>query len=1103
MAVLSWIAALCLLPAAAAQAAQATVYSMSTDGPWATAAGSTWQAQSFTTGAVSSTLSSVSVRIRNANASNSSSVPSSLSVALHASSGGQPGTKVTDLLTGTSVGAWADTDFSASSTQALSPSTTYFIVVTGSSGGTIGWKYNTSTQPTTSVSPAPTFTNMTSTDGGSTWTTNSGSYANMTVQVDELPPAAPTLATLTPGNGTLAVTATLGSDNGSPVTDVEYSLDSGTWTSSGQTSGSFTISGLVNGTGVSVRVRAVSAIGSGAASNSLTGTPGLPGAPTGVGATAGVGSAQVSWVAPASNGGFAITGYRATASPGGGTCTSAGTGCTVTGLSNGTSYTFTVVAINVVGDSPASSPSASVTPQAAPAPPPAPPAPAPPAPAPTQSSPSDSPSPTASMAADPSPSTSGGSSVATPTPTATPTRSPRPTATRTRDPQPTDAPLASPSALSTTVTTETATPSSPVDAGEVRAEVGPSASEATTASATPDPTSTGGSAVNVPATGSQSGAGESPAQPQVNVLLDDAPAGPSMQMQVDLAVDEPVAGRPAVVQAAGLLPGSEVQAVVYSEPRVIGTATADADGRASITAVMPLDLEPGTHTVVATGTGPQGQPVQAVGAFTLGAAGLVTAFAPPNQVAAPITADDPELARALEAGKPLYDQSLYPAVTATLAMTVAAFIGLAGVGGMSAFGIGADEDAARTRNVEVVTKKLKALGAEETALGDQSRTWRLPGTSTTDRWVSTWPNVIGQVSALGSRILVDGSWARAIFGSAGLVVPWLLGLLLGLLASASVGFQALPPALPLFIAILGLGILDAAAGACAWLVIAAGALLTGHLTTWSEVRTLIGLFAIFASISLLAHVIRPLRRLPGTGPKATFDRIADYVMPPIFLAFATTSLCKALNGLSGLDLMSSEDYAEIRWSVIGFFIIRLAMEDVSIRLYPQRSAQVQPPKLTRQKVAPAWGSVLLRMAIFLVIAAPFFGLGWMTLLAAILLAVPNALKIYEDRLPNSVWLNKWYPRGVARFIILVVIGLYLVAWLLGMDSSDAGTRQAYTLILVPGIIGGIIELVGREGWDWPNTWAKRVAGIFVWAFAICVITGLLTLTSVQASALSN
>ena len=90
-------------------------------------------------------------------------------------------------------------------------------------------------------------------------------------------------------------------------------------------------------------------------------------------------------MAPASDGGSAIVGYTVTASPGGRTCTTTGAiSCTVTGLTNGTAYTFTVTATNATGTSAASADSSAVTPAAAPTPPaPIPsatPSPAPPAP---------------------------------------------------------------------------------------------------------------------------------------------------------------------------------------------------------------------------------------------------------------------------------------------------------------------------------------------------------------------------------------------------------------------------------------------------------------------------------------------------------------------------------------------------------------------------------------------------------------------------------------------------------------------------------------------------------------------------------------------------
>jgi hypothetical protein len=65
---------------------------------------------------------------------------------------------------------------------------------------------------------------------------------------------------------------------------------------------------------------------------------------------AGLGAAIVSWTAPSDNG-SPITGYTATASPGGSTCTSSGAlNCTVSGMSSGT-FTFTVTATNLRGTS--------------------------------------------------------------------------------------------------------------------------------------------------------------------------------------------------------------------------------------------------------------------------------------------------------------------------------------------------------------------------------------------------------------------------------------------------------------------------------------------------------------------------------------------------------------------------------------------------------------------------------------------------------------------------------------------------------------------------------------------------------------------------------
>ena len=97
----------------------------------------------------------------------------------------------------------------------------------------------------------------------------------------------------------------------------------------------------------------------------LSFTKTIPEAPTISGVASGNTEVVISFTAPSSDGGAAITSYTATSNPGAitGTVSQEGSGdITVTGLTTGTGYTFTVTATNTIGTSAPSAVSSSVVP---------------------------------------------------------------------------------------------------------------------------------------------------------------------------------------------------------------------------------------------------------------------------------------------------------------------------------------------------------------------------------------------------------------------------------------------------------------------------------------------------------------------------------------------------------------------------------------------------------------------------------------------------------------------------------------------------------------------------------------------------------------------
>jgi trimeric autotransporter adhesin len=246
----------------------------------------------------------------------------------------------------TAVANTGDTSTSRTITG-LTNGTSYSFKVTALT--VLGGATSGASTPVAPVAPstAPTFTAETRPTTGTVGT----AYSSYTFTASGTTPIAFTKATgdLPPG----LTLSTGGVLSGIPTTAGSYT---------------FTVQ-AANGTTPNATTSSITIVISAAPTPTPTPTPGdPPSAPREVSAVAGDASAEVRWSTPSSPGSFPVSSYQVTASPGGRGCMTTALTCTVSNLVNGTTYTFTVKALNGVGWGAASAPSDPATPRATPKP---------------------------------------------------------------------------------------------------------------------------------------------------------------------------------------------------------------------------------------------------------------------------------------------------------------------------------------------------------------------------------------------------------------------------------------------------------------------------------------------------------------------------------------------------------------------------------------------------------------------------------------------------------------------------------------------------------------------------------------------------------------
>ncbi len=598
----------------------------------------------------------------------------------------------------------------------------------------------------------------------------------------------------------------------------------------------------------------------------------------------------------------------------------------------------------------------------------------------------------------------------------------------------------------------------------------------------------------------------------------------------------------------GFVPGSPIEISLHSDPIRLATIKAGPDGSFDENVTLPSAVEPGEHRVLLTGKSADGPisgswhfavnqhgavervgdpPVEAAvagaglqaGAIEAAALAGVTEVGAPDVATTPSTQQNAAGASAPidgDTGLAIFTPADKPKEAVKTAVETFALLSLLGSGGsLLAAGFaampmgapagggnsagGSSDSAGGAGNKgkrgkgKVTAGKASKLGAgaDGTAWGDRSRTWRWPLTTLVDRLGVRAPKWLYPVSPLAARVVADGSTLRAIAGSGSLVAP-VVGALLGVVAAANSGGHAVAPTVGIVIAIALLGIVDAFSGFVATVVFALAVTAAGGLHSADSVRSLLGLGSIWMAAPLIAGGARSFRRHPATNAIERWQAIGEVVMGSLLSTWSIHAVVSSLPALSGLDMPIARRADLVASVVLVGLVCRYSIERGAMRLFPERLALVTfEPKgwpSKRQQLI----SALVKGALFVFVILPYVGLRWQLWAIATLTMGPSLFGVFKHGFPNSARLHRVMPRGVPNTLLMMTVGAAIASALAARIADP--TRLLVTSVVVlalPGFALSILGLFGRDGASPQGGWATQVVGAWVAFVAILKIRGIL------------
>jgi hypothetical protein len=401
-----------------------------------------------------------------------------------------------------------------------------------------------------------------------------------------------------------------------------------------------------------------------------------------------------------------------------------------------------------------------------------------------------------------------------------------------------------------------------------------------------------------------------------------------------------------------------------------------------------------------------------------------------------------------------------------------------------------DDEEQDQESLQSVSSGALKLLKNEPGKGDLSKSWDNRFTDETDFAFVSLAHRFNRFSPLLTRTVQDGNTIRAIIGSwAGLLMP--IGLILGIVAAVNTGGQALPPAWGIVALIMAVAIYDAFAGFIAGTVFFVAALLTGNITNRPEFLTAIGVMVLFFAPALLASAFRPFRRLVRSQDDL-WERITDYALGTLLTFWVITKMVAAMNGLARLELPITEYGTELALLAAGLLLFRIWLEDIAVEHYPMRlralHVEIKKPSQT-QKIR----SLVFKIFVFFIMAAPFVGSLLNLVLGTILFAIPQITALsLEDNLPKK---KLYLPKGVFKTVVMIFVMALAANLIEGAFSTPAAfLKWSFVVMALPGFILHYLDAItDTPETDWKTTEngrkIYRIGGVVIFVLMVLVVKG--------------